>query len=385
MHSPYEARTRQSRPVRILLYTDLKVSASNLFWHRDLGLLTKAFRALGHDAWLVVHPAFQITSKIKISTPKTAKTPVIWASPNDVRNPGWWQSHRPNLIILGLWTRPRYDSIRRAALSATPRVIERADSDGMRTASCGLSTYARRRYDYFRDRSCRWPAWLSIPMAGLYAAAQVFSTPWLEFRLRKTLRLIPCLILETPQSLLRWQDLARRIGADPARMHFVPHPVQTHFFHARSSVRRKNQTISVGRWESYQKNLPALQEHLARFLSTHPKWVSLVVGSGLPAKSLHPRILFLPPMSPQRLARIMQDSKYFIFSSRYESFCLAAAEAACCGCRVMGPAELEVTRFYQRLPLPHGRTRKAEQYFYPARVAKLLLGVFTENFAREPY
>jgi hypothetical protein len=81
----------------------------------------------------------------------------------------------------------------------------------------------------------------------------------------------------------------------------------------------------------------------------------------------------------------MQDSKYFIFSSRYESFCLAAAEAACCGCRVMGPAELEVTRFYQRLPLPHGRTRKAEQYFYPARVAKLLLGVFTENFAREPY
>ncbi len=43
--------------MRILLYTDLTIRPDQLFWHRDLGLLTKAFRDLGHDAYLVVHLA----------------------------------------------------------------------------------------------------------------------------------------------------------------------------------------------------------------------------------------------------------------------------------------------------------------------------------------
>ena len=51
--------------MKIFCYTDLQARAQNLFWHRDLGLLTEAFRALGHDAWLVVHPKFESASKIK--------------------------------------------------------------------------------------------------------------------------------------------------------------------------------------------------------------------------------------------------------------------------------------------------------------------------------
>ena len=131
--------------IRILLYTDLCVSLDDLFWHRDLGLLTKAFRELGHDAWLVVHPAklrpreskvrseagphsplptfgpshlpTSAASNITHPTPKILDDPVIWTSPADVRNPSWWQHHQPDLVILGLWTRPKYDPIRRAPLS----------------------------------------------------------------------------------------------------------------------------------------------------------------------------------------------------------------------------------------------------------------------------
>jgi hypothetical protein len=36
--------------LKILLYTDLTIRPDQLFWHRDLGLLTKAFRQLGHNA-----------------------------------------------------------------------------------------------------------------------------------------------------------------------------------------------------------------------------------------------------------------------------------------------------------------------------------------------
>jgi glycosyltransferase involved in cell wall biosynthesis len=337
--------------LKVLLYTDLTIRPDQLFWHRDLGLLTKAFCDLGHNALLVVHlateppplPTFapshiptSAASDIKHPTSKIPEEPVLWPSPLDVRNPSWWQFQKPDLVILGLWTRPKYDPIRRAALSATPRVIERADSDGMRTASCGLLTYAKRRFDYFRDRTYHWPSLLSIPASIFYSFASILATPWIETRLARTLKMLPSLVVETPQAAALWKSLATRLGADPEKIHCVPHPIQTDIFKFDPAVPKKNQIIAVGRWESYQKNLPLLLKTLRAFLDKNPTWTSLVIGSGLPAKSLHPRITFLPPLAPRDLALHMQESKFFLSTSRYESFGLAAAEATACGCAFVG-------------------------------------------------
>jgi len=404
--------------LKILLYTDLAIRPDQLFWHRDLGLLTKAFRDLGHNALLVVHLATEPTPPPAISneldhpseqpfevpqvrdevgplrtfapshiptsaasniraqarpatagknppvagalqssdcysessevgpssySPKILEEPVLWPSPSDVRDPFWWQSQKPDLVILGLWTRPKYDPIRRAALSATPYVIERADSDGMRTASCGLLTYAKRRFDYFRDRTFRWPSPLSIFASIFYSFTSILATPWIEYRLRKTLRLLPSTLVETPQATALWKSLALRLGADPEKIHCVPHPIQTDIFKFDPAITKKNQIISVGRWDSYQKNFPLLLKTLRSFLDKNPSWTSLVIGSGLPAKSPHPQITLLPPLPPLDLARLMQDSKIFLSSSRYESFGLAAAEAYACGCTLVGPSEVPAT------------------------------------------
>ena len=414
--------------MKILLYTDLTIRPDQLFWHRDLGLLTKAFRDLGHEAYLVVHlstepsPPPAISNELdhpreqpcvaqqglprlsvagphttsaasniraqarpatagknppvagalqssdcysessdvgplptfapshvhtsatssKIKNPKSSiqDDPVLWVSQQDIRNPLWWQSQKPDLVILGLWTRPKYDPIRRTALSATPRVIERADSDGMRTASCGLFTYAKRRIDYFRDRTFRWPSLLSILASIFYSFTSILSTPWIEYRLRKTLRLLPFILVETPQATALWKSLTLRLGADPEKIHCVPHPIQTDIFKFDPAIPKKNQIISVGRWDSYQKNLPLLLETLRSFLDKNPSWTSLLIGPGLSTKSPHPRITFLPPTDPTQLARHMQESKIFLSSSRYESFGLASAEAASCGCLVVGPSEV---------------------------------------------
>ena len=261
---------------------------------------------------------------------------------SQVRDDQWWQSQKPDLVILGLWTRPKYDPIRRAALSATPRVIERADSDGMRTASCGLLTYAKRRFDYFRDLTYHWPSLLSIPASIFYSFASIIATPWIEFRLRKTLKLLPSILVETPHATNLWKSLAGRLGADPEKIHCVPHPIQTDIFMCDPAIPKKNQIISVGRWESYQKNLPLLLKTLRTFLDKNPSWTSLVIGSGLPVKSPHPRIILLPPLSPSGLARHMQESKIFLFSSRYESFLMSGVEALSCGCAVVGPSDISV-------------------------------------------
>ena len=402
--------------MKILLYTDLTIRPDQLFWHRDLGLLTKAFRDLGHDAWLVVHLATEpsatpavpneidhpseqpfeapperskvwsevgpilphmrdpanagqnppaagaLHSSICYSdsseegppsySPKHLIPPVLWPSPSDVRNPLWWKDHHPDLVILGLWTRPKYDLIRRAALSATPHVIERADSDGMRTASCGLLTYAKRRFDYFRDRTYHWRSLLSIPASLIYSFASILTTPWIEARLARTLKLLPAVAVETPHATVLWKSLANRLGVDPSKIHCVPHPIQTDIFKFDPAIQKKNQIISVGRWDSYQKNLPLLVKTLRDFLDKIPTWTSLVIGSGLPAKSLHPRITFLPPLSPLDLALHMQESMIFLSTSRYESFGLATAEATTCGCAIVGASVIDI--FEAHKPRPNG-------------------------------
>jgi glycosyltransferase involved in cell wall biosynthesis len=338
--------------LKILLYTDLTIRPDQLFWHRDLGLLTKALRDLGHDALLVVHPAGDASSKIKNPKLNIPNDPVLWPSPSDVRDPLWWQSQKPDLVILGLWSRPKYDPVRRAALSATPRVIERADSDGMRTASCGLLTYAKRRFDYFRDRAYRWPSPLSIPASILYSFASSLATPWIEARLARTLKLLPAVAVETPHATALWKSLATRLGINPQKIHCIPHPIQTDIFKFDTAIPKKNQIISVGRWESYQKNLPLLLKTLRSFLDKNPSWTSLIIGSGLPTKSTHPRITLLPPLSPLDLARYMQESKIFLSTSRYESFGLAAAEATACGCAVVGTSENHILESF--MPRPNG-------------------------------
>jgi glycosyltransferase involved in cell wall biosynthesis len=397
--------------LKILLYTDLTIRPDQLFWHRDLGLLTKAFRDLGHEAYLVVHPATEPSATPAVSNEldhpreqpcvvpqvrdvagphseirnsKSPIPPVLWVSQQDVRDPLWWQSHKPDLVILGLWTRPKYDPVRRAALSATSHVIERADSDGMRTASCCLLTYAKRRFDYFRDRTYQWPSLLSTPASIFYSFASILATPWIEARLRKTLRLLPSILVETPQATALWKSLATRLGVDPSKIHCVPHPIQTDIFKFDPAITKKNQIISVGRWESYQKNLPLLLKTLRTFLDKNPTWTSLVIGSCLPAMSPHPRITFLLPTGPNQLARQMQESKIFLCSSRYESFGLAAIEAYLCGCCIVSLlgilGHLASKCSYRRATLAQ-QLQAASDQFLTAKRPKLAQHPFSTNVA----
>ncbi|NCY22261.1 hypothetical protein EBX31_09950, partial [bacterium] len=143
----------------------------------------------------------------------------------------------PDLVILGLWTRPKYNSIRRAALQATPNLIERADSDGMRTASFGLKTYARRRFDFCRDHTANWPPLISPFVSTLYSATSVLATPWLERRLARTVSLIPHLMVETPRAADLWQSLCLRLRVSTCRVQQAPHPIQSSLFQFQPDAR----------------------------------------------------------------------------------------------------------------------------------------------------
>jgi len=377
--------------MKILCFTPLPYGSGAGWWGRDLALTVLGFRDLGHDAFLVCYR----TTHSKDPEGR----PVLLINRDEAGSLSWWRNQRPDLVILGLWTRPKYDAIRRAALSATPRVIERADSDGMRTASCGLRVYAQRRYDYFRDRSYQWPASVSAPASVFYSCASILITPWIEARLTRTLRLIPALTVETPRATRLWKRLARRIRADSSRIHCIPHPIQTDIFRYDPTIPKRPQIISVGRWESYQKNLPHLLRSIKRFLEHHQNWNALVIGSGLPSKAPSSRITFLNPLPAELVARQMQESTIFLSSSRYESFGLATAEALCCGCVPLGPPNLVALTFFRSFlntsfldlqnvslegwpaQLPDstksaGFSSRAIKCFNPRNVASLFLKIF---------
>lgn len=277
--------------MKVLCFTPLPYGDGSGWWGRDLALTVLGFRELGCDARLVCY------STTHSRDPEGR--PVLLIGAEEARSPTWWRNQKPDLVILGLWTRPKYDPIRRAALSVTDRVIERADSDGIRTASCGLRNYIRLRRDHFRDRFAHWPSLCLIFASLLYPLACVAVTPWIQSRLKQTLRLLPALTIETPQGAAHWKSLATRLGTDPGRIYFIPHPIQTDIFLTNPLVLKKNQIISVGRWEAYQKNFPFLQKTLISFLEEHPAWCSLVVGSGLPEAKPHSRMVFSPPFPPR--------------------------------------------------------------------------------------
>jgi glycosyltransferase involved in cell wall biosynthesis len=191
--------------------------------------------------------------------------------------------------------------------------------------------------------------------------------------LARTLKLLPAVAVETPHATALWKSLATRLGADPEKIQCVPHPIQSDIFKFDPTIQKKNQIISVGRWESYQKNLPLLLKTLRYFLDKNPPWTALVVGAGLPAKSPHPRITFLPPLLPADLARYMQESKIFLSTSRYESFGLAAVEAFLCGCRIEAPSVLEALAGLQEpLPSPNGQAYRPPHapFFSPNQTCK---------------
>jgi glycosyltransferase involved in cell wall biosynthesis len=175
--------------------------------------------------------------------------------------------------------------------------------------------------------------------------------------------MVPALLVETGLATKRWKELTCRLGRNPGKILYVPHPVQTSIFRNFPAGRKTNRIVSVDRWESYQKNLPLLCRTLVSFLKTHRRWSAELVGTGLPAKSPHPRLRFFPPMTSRKLRRRYQQAKVFLSGSRYESFGLAAAEASLCGCEVISlipnalPAEWQTCAGKKSSLIPPARNR----------------------------
>ncbi len=136
----------------------------------------------------------------------------------------------------------------------------------------------------------------------------------------------------------------------------IPNMVMEFDREPHESVRRTDDcptAIHVSLLRSYEKNIPMLLESLRIVCDRGHDLRFVFVGDGpdradLEALSrslgLEKRVEFLGDRDPREIADLYRNSDFSVVSSRYETFCLAAAESISVGCPVVstrcgGPEE----------------------------------------------
>jgi len=249
-----------------------------------------------------------------------------------------------DVFIIYSWLSPRYTALIELLKNLGKTVIVKADSDGRIGASRGpLKKFDR--------RSSKWRFPLDVfkrfSMVG-YAID----------RLRiKQFRLADLVVIECPEaaenlsfflSEYRREDLIKKIRV-------IPNPVTDDIFNSILDCKRKeNLVISIGRWDDiFQKNPRLLIRSLGKFLELKSNWRAVIIGSGekvvrsylsrFPV-NITKRINIVGAVPHNEIKKYLMGAKIFFMPSRFESFGIAAAEAVCCGCSIVG-TPIEPLRF----------------------------------------
>jgi glycosyltransferase involved in cell wall biosynthesis len=330
---------------RILCALPLPYGPNWGFWTRDAGLMVLTLRDMGYDAWLVA---------LGDASTDTSNRPVLAVALGDLSRPEGWQAQRPDAVVLSTGSSPRHDAMRRAALTATPRVVERLDTDGIRSARLFPRPYFIRAMGGYLDRRPARGRWLA-PIVAAARTALLYAFPRLmDVRMVKTMRQLPAVIAESPIAADRIQQMFLTFSGAKHHVAMIPHPVNENVLNY-NETEKENQIISVGRWDSFQKDYPLLREVLQGFLERHPDWRGVVVGGGVPeedriprddARAWRNRLTFHAHLNHEQLAQEYNRSKIYLMVSRYESFCIAAAEALCCGCSVVGSSDVPTSYYF---------------------------------------
>jgi glycosyltransferase involved in cell wall biosynthesis len=327
---------------RILAVIPLGYGDDYGFWDRDVGLVVRTLRTMGYDAWLVALYA-------PGQTPGPDK-PVVRATLEELSDESWWQRQKPDAVILNTWSAPRYYAVRKAALAATPRVVERLDTDGARSARLYFKPYFTQVWNAYAEKLPARFRWLARPLAAAKISAFYAFPALMDRRMVATMKQLPGLIAESPIAAERIQRMIRTFSGGSQRIEVIPHPVNENSIQF-TGAPKENRIITVGRWASIQKDFPMLEKTLAGFLRRHPDWKVTIVGGGTPPGRLSQidpqgRIAFHEKLNHQQLATEYNRSKIYLMVSRFESFCIAAAEALCCGCSVVGSCDVPSSYYF---------------------------------------
>lgn len=329
--------------MKILSFIPLKYSKSGAFWGRDLGLVTLGLRALGKDAWFVT---------LSGESPEEGK-PLLTPTVSQASDPGWWKSQKPDAVILNTWGVPRYDKIRQAVCLLGCPVIEKLDTDGVKSPRIyPVHSLRRSLVDY--DHRSYYPGGLRSQIYGLMKFFISLALPsTLDKRLVRCMEQVSMFAAETPLGAERVRRFLELYSANPMpKVFHIPHPVDTRLMTFEGAKEKLNCVVAVGRWHDAVKGWPLLEALSRRFLARNPLWKIVVIGPGSDAlgttlqKEFSERFRGLGYLSHAEVSKFYQNSKIYLLTSHSETFNIAGAEAVCCGCSFVGPTQIPSSAYF---------------------------------------
>lgn len=307
-----------------------------LFWERDAGLLCLGLRELGRDARLVL-----------LGEPGEHRDqPLILGRPEDFTSPAWWARWGAAGVVLNSWGAPRFEPVARAIKAAGLRLVVRLDSNGDKSPRLDVRRYFDFLCLYHRERGHPLPRLAAVLKTLLYYTVRAAHDGPMCAHLAHA----DLVTIESPLACERFGELLRRLGhADlVARLRVLPHPALDAFQPLADGVKQPV-ILAAGRWDSPFKDAPKLVRVLGAALAAEPSASAQVFGGGVEMLQrelarlpdvVRARITLAGPVPHLELVPAMQRAQVLLCTSRTESFHIASAEALCCGCSIVGPAEI---------------------------------------------
>lgn len=310
------------------------------FWDRDNALFTKSWREAGMDSKFIALGEPGIDPKL----------PLILANHQQMADPKWWGQLGIEGIVFTTWGLPRFEPIARAIKAAGIKLILIMDSDGLLGPRVCLKEYLWRKCASERDAG--------RPLAMFSAVAKTLLAMNKSYWRRTLDHLAHAdrIGVQSPLAVEFYKRFFAEYGRPDLmdRVIFVPHATTDDMRYSRDKP-KSAEIVSVGRWDTVQKNAPLLVRALAQLFERESEYSAVIIGKGegrlksviatLPS-GMRPRFKIVGRVPHEQLAHQYQRAQIFISSSRYETFGIAAAEALCCGCSVVGPTYIPPFHYF---------------------------------------
>ena len=308
------------------------------FFSRDTGLLCHGLRRLGVESRVVLLAGAEVQ----------AHPDVLRASAAEMQDSGFWKDRNLDGVVLYAWLLPEYRGIVSAIRKAGIRVIARADSTGLYDPRVDLRAYLREAYwGYGSKRFVENP-----PQRALRAFLKTgyrLLNPAFQLGVLGFADGCDALIVESTIARDRMRAFfsSRGRGDLATRVHYVPHAVEVDIPGALGE--RGNRIVAIGRWKDRVKNASGLVCALARVLQQRPGWTAQIIGPGEAAvralqaslpEGVQAKFEISGRIPHSDTLKRLAGAKILFVPSYVESFNMAAAEALCLGCSVVGGRHL---------------------------------------------
>jgi glycosyltransferase involved in cell wall biosynthesis len=264
--------------------------------------------------------------------------PVVKSNFDDLASESFWANEDSDVILAYTWLFSSYNAIVERMKFAGKKVIIKSDSDGRIGYPVPTSFLRAPVLEEPSFRSIARHIWWRLPSKSLHSRK---ALP----RIRQ-IELSEAVIIESPDALSNLNFFLTAWGRTDLikKIHFVPNPVTPEFTNSRVGS-KENVIVSIGRWEIQAKNAVNMIEAMKRFLKARPDYKWIVVGSGeerlrqlvsRTSQEIRDRILVTGQVEHDKIKGFLLKAKMLFAPSRWESFSIAACEAVCSGCSVVG-------------------------------------------------